>query len=568
MDGPTVDAVGDGLQPGDGTSTFDAIGSDAPPPSDTPLPTDTPIPPPPGMTCTPPAMPVAIVNPIVVGTGTAASCTETALRDAVAMVAGGANRPITFNCGMAATIRITRSIDLAMGRSFTFDGGGEVTIDAQGMSRIFYYRHPNFQEASAATLTFQHLTLANGRSSGPRIAVEGTPPCSTGYGVDAGGGAIWIRNARTRVIDVTFRDNQTPDIGPDMGGGGIYVVGNVETVVVGSRFVNGRGANGGGIGSLFGNLRVFNSTFENNRATGFGANNNDMASGCPRQPDGQYQTGSGGNGAAICMDGGENYTVVLCGNTFRNNHANAIGGAVFRTANVMRQTLTVDRCLFDGNNVGLDTGTMHTGDSGAIYVHNARLELRDSTFANNGAFAGAGAIKVTSTIVDFVNTTFFGNHIDRGIGGALALFGSMGTIRNCTFSNNVVGGGGGFFAAAIATGSATMPIDVSNTIFANNTTMDANAGMQCQGMAMSGANNLQWPRNHTVGGRADTPCSAGITFADPMLGALGDNGGPTPTCRPGAPMATVQIGTMCPMTDQTGRARAMPCTCGSVEVPR
>jgi len=58
---------------------------------------------------------------------------------------------------------------------------------------------------------------------------------------------------------------------------------------------------------------------------------------------------------------------------------------------------------------------------------------------------------------------------------------------------------------------------------------------------------------------------SGITFADPVLGPLADHGGPTLTIAPGADPSVVKIGSACPATDQTGKARPTPCTIGALE---
>jgi hypothetical protein len=50
-----------------------------------------------------------------------------------------------------------------------------------------------------------------------------------------------------------------------------------------------------------------------------------------------------------------------------------------------------------------------------------------------------------------------------------------------------------------------------------------------------------------------------------MVGALANNGGTTLTMLPAATASVVQIGTNCPATDQTGKARKSPCTIGAVE---
>jgi hypothetical protein len=62
-------------------------------------------------------------------------------------------------------------------------------------------------------------------------------------------------------------------------------------------------------------------------------------------------------------------------------------------------------------------------------------------------------------------------------------------------------------------------------------------------------------------------CTTGIQVADPMLGALGDHGGPTETMVPSATGPAAMHGTGCPATDQRGHARGATCTAGAVELP-
>ena len=79
--------------------------------------------------------------------------------------------------------------------------------------------------------------------------------------------------------------------------------------------------------------------------------------------------------------------------------------------------------------------------------------------------------------------------------------------------------------------------------------------MQCSFTPTSGADDMQWPRNHVAGDAPDTLCVEGIVFADPELGALADNGGPTPTLvpAPGSPLRGAARD--CPATDQRGQPR-------------
>lgn len=84
-------------------------------------------------------------------------------------------------------------------------------------------------------------------------------------------------------------------------------------------------------------------------------------------------------------------------------------------------------------------------------------------------------------------------------------------------------------------------------------------------MSATGDHDLQWPHDHIVCANPDHECVAGVTFADPMIGALADHGGNTRTSSPGAAATVVQVGTNCPSTDQTGRTRATPRTIGALE---
>ncbi len=262
----------------------------------------------------------------VVGSGTAASCTNASLASAVAK--GGI---ITFNCGSdPATIPITSTLQLKTDRDTVVDGGNRVTLDGQGSVQIFNWNYVNWQ-SNIHVFTLQHVQIANAKATPTRAIPSRPAPCSQGY-FDGQGGAIYMRDGILHAIDVTFVNNQAALLGPDTGGGAIYLLGVIEAYVSGCTFHGNKGANAGAVGVLFGDLHVFNSLFDGNEATGAGANNDD-ASLCSIQvdppDDTQHEVGSGGNGGAIYGDGGGAFTV--CGTQIRNNHANAFGAVMFKT---------------------------------------------------------------------------------------------------------------------------------------------------------------------------------------------------------------------------------------------
>jgi predicted outer membrane repeat protein len=487
-----------------------------------------------------------------VGNGTPQSCTESALRSAIA-----SHSVVTFNCGsLPVTIPIAATIDLPVNRNLVIDGGRKVTLDGRGTTRIFSMVNPNYR-TNRYGLTLQRITLANGRApaSGYVAPNPSNPSCAYGY-AGGSGGAILVRDARLHVIDVTFRGNKAATPGPDVGGGAVYAQGALDVTIVGSTFTGNSGSNAGAVGLLQSNGRFVNSVFAGNIANGTGQNYAyGAASGCPGVGH-PHQGGAGGNAGAIGADGSDDTDLMVCGSRFVDNRSNELAGALFRTANGVARRTTIDRSLFQGN---------RAKKGGALFLSNAKpLDIWASTFSANVA-TGGGAAQFVSSRLNVINSTFTANEATAGLGGAwmVGAMDATGSVRNATFSGNKSSAGPGYFSAAIA---GTMNFPVYNTVFANNTTADAWNPMQCGFSAGTGAYNRQWPRNRVVGGALDSLCIAGIGFANPLLGALASNGGPTPTLAPASTSPLRGAGRNCPPTDQRGVARnTAACTIGAVE---
>ena len=487
----------------------------------------------------------------IVGDGSGASCTEQALATAIA--AGG---KITFNCGVPTiSIRITTTLQLRTDVATTIDGGGKVALDGDDKVQILRFDHPNYR-VNTTVLTLQHLTLAHGKATGTRMFATAPPPCSQGF-YDGYGGALYVRDGELVVIDSKFTGNHAASLGPDVGGGAISLLGVRRAIIAGSVFQNNLGSNGGAINVLNSELDVYDSAFDGNLAEGNGANGDDSTKCSVIAETGQHQIGSGGNGGAIVIDGGDDLVHTFCGVRFTNNAggAGALGGALFRTPDGPKRMSVIDRCTFDTNR----------GESGgAAYFHNSDLRIVATTFSNNTATKGSGALQADTTMFALQNNTFAGNSALAGLGGAISLFGGGGTIEFTTFANNHADGGDPYFGAAIG-GSPTLTL--RSNIFSKNTAKNPGAPMQCH-VTGTGDGNLQFPRNHVIGNAADAPCTPTTTFGDPVLGDLGDHGGPTATFFPGAGSPALTAGVMCPPTDQRGMPRpATGCTSGSVQAP-
>jgi hypothetical protein len=449
---------------------------------------------------------------------------------------------------------VTKTIELPTNTDTVVDGGGKVTIDGGGAVRILDWNSANYR-ANMHSLTLQHVTLAHGHAAGTMPIAPAPLPCSSGY-YDGAGAALQMRDGVLHVVDATFLDNEAEKLGPDVGGGALYLNGSLGGVVVGSSFVNNSGSNSGAIGSLNSELDVYNSTFQGNAALGFGANSNDPSKCNVVDKNNQNQVGSGGNAGAIGMDGGSDGTHTFCGDVFKSNSSGkgALGGAIARTPDAAKQTTVLDRCLFDGN----------TGDSaGAAYFHNSTLTITASTFTGNVGLTGTGTIQADGTTFDFTNVTFYGNHAKAGVAATLALFGGDGTLLNCTFAENVCDAANMFGAAVFGSPDLTF----QNTVFDANTAQNPGAPMQCQVGTITGSGDMQWPVDHANGGSADALCAPGIyEGSDPMVGSLGDHGGPVPTALVSAGSAALGRGTNCPMTDARGKPRSTSsCTAGATE---
>jgi fibronectin type 3 domain-containing protein len=482
-----------------------------------------------------------------VGTGTAASCTETALAGALAK--GGV---IRFNCGGPATISLTSQLTLSTKINTTLDGQGNITLDGGGKTRLLYYYSANFQ-ATKTVVTIQNITLQNGASSSSGTPIPVAPaPCSQGTEGNGGGAAIFIRDGILHVWNTTFKNNVGAALGPDVGGGAIYTEGSLGTTIVGSTFQSNHASNGGAIGSLFGDLSIYNSQFSSNQATGNGANS--INSKCTVNGG---ESGNGGNGGAVYMDGAEVYSVAVCGSTFTSNSAGAgaLGGAIFRTPDAAIQTTTIDRSSFIGNSAP---------SGGALYFHNSNLVMTASTLSGNTSTGSGGGLFTDGSVLTFTNDTFADNVSEKGLGGSIVQFGTGGTLLNVTFLGNQATGGSGYFGAAIAGGTV---LSISNTLFSGNTTDDCYSPMACSvGAASTGHNDLQWPATHAICATADKACVVGTVFSNPELGALQNNGGPTQTAAPLPGSPAVGIGVDCPATDQRGVTRPTTgCTAGAVE---
>ncbi|MBI5552726.1 MAG: hypothetical protein HY911_14555 [Desulfobacterales bacterium] len=259
------------------------------------------------------------------------SCTSDAFRNAVA--AGGV---ITFDCGddpVTITLGQTAKIFNDTAPEIVIDGGNKVTLSGDGAVRILYmntcdpeqvWTTDHCQNQDHPRLTVQNLTFIDGDAAGED---------------PDGGGAIFVRGGRFKIVNCRFFGNACDLSGPDVGGAAVRVLSQYQTLPVyvvhstfgGTADLGNVGANGGALSSIGVSWTVLNSLFTHNRAVGTGAN-----------------SGNGGNGGAIYNDG-NTYTLNVCGSRFTDNVANEGGGAIFYVSNDESGTLIVNDSYLVGN---------------------------------------------------------------------------------------------------------------------------------------------------------------------------------------------------------------------------
>ncbi|MGZ4288212.1 MAG: hypothetical protein ACXVW5_28950 [Solirubrobacteraceae bacterium] len=268
----------------------------------------------------------------VVGNGNARSCTSAAV--VAAVHAGGI---IRFSCGPTpVVITMSRTAKVVnTSRQVVLDGGGKVTLSGGGRRRILYmdtcdraqvWTTSHCQDQSSPRLVVQNITFAEGNSTGQRF--DG-----------GGGGAIFDRGGRLRIVNSVFVGNRCERNGPDIGGAAVRALSQyhgLPVYVVGSRFQANACSNGGALSSIGVSWTVLNSRFESNRAIGNGAN--PARAGTP----------GGGSGGAIYNDG-DRMTLSIGGSVFTGNHANEGGGAIFFVSNDRTGTMAIRYSTLEGN---------------------------------------------------------------------------------------------------------------------------------------------------------------------------------------------------------------------------
>ncbi len=314
----------------------------------------------------------------VVGTGTPASCTQSALATQIA--AGGT---VTFNCGGVATIFTNLSI-ASSNPATVVDGGGLITLDGSHVNAPIMWI--NGSAAVLPDITFKNITFANGSYTTGLVA----------------GGAI-VNEGNTTLDTVTLTANHAAFGGAIMQESCTNCLAPSLTVT-NSAFTGNTATNSGGaINVGGGTLTVTSSTFSGNSSS------------------------SVAGAIELYLNGGQSQTVAaISSSTFSGNHADSDGGALDQQGSLgPGGGITVTNCTFNGNTAAGTAGT-----TAAALSIGAGTTLSSVTIAGNTASNGVGLYATGAPVVR--NTIVAGNSGQNcGINGSLG----GGSVANLQFGD-------------------------------------------------------------------------------------------------------------------------------------
>lgn len=473
------------------------------------------------------------------GTCTPGACT---LRQAVeaANASSGADEVSLPNGEYSLTFG-----QLPIGDDLTVVGGGagSVAIVSDGSSRVIA------NPSAAYSLTIRGVRISGGR-------VKGTSASQA-----AGGGIYNVGDLRLEGVVVSGNAVEPIDIsGTSPQGGGIYNSGSlvivdstIEENVATARPFNGGIPAGGGVFNA-GRVEIAESRFLDNEAL--------TATGGIPEGAGLYSEGTSlqQSSATVVRSLFEGNAAIGEGGTIPSGGAIGAGEG---DLSVLASTIRDNEAI---------AGTGGISEGGGLYVWSGGFQLAESLVANNSSksatVADAGGIVILGTADDvqtIVNSTIVDNEVTAptsASGGGLlhssSAEGKLEVLNSTIVGNSSTGTGGNVVDFSAGGKGATV---LRNSIVAAGSA--TGKGANCEGPVESAGRNIDSRDECNFKAAGDR------VNADPLLGPLADNGGPTQTLalRAGSP-ALDAAGEPCPATDQRGvpRPQGPACDIGAFEV--
>jgi predicted outer membrane repeat protein len=458
--------------------------------------------------------------------------------------ANGSSEANTLNLAAGCTYTLTAVDNDTDGPNGLPSIRGEMTINANGATiqrsdapgtspfRIFYV-------AWDSELTLYQLTLRNGDPgalNGGGIYNRGDVTLNGSTLSGNTGSAIQGLLGTLILTDTVISDNGA-GIGSYGGtaildgstvsgnkGAGIHVVEGGVTLT-GSTVSDNTGA---GIHVTESELSIADSTIRDNRGSGIVGDSAAISLNHSTVTGNQVD----GNGAGIASSSDTGSEVILTDSTVSGNVAGGDGAGIWVQGHVgltlVRSTVRENVCAGSGGGIFSDESVVVLTDSriqdnlGSGLYNAGRMTVTGSTISGNEAAQGmGGGIEHRGGTLSLTNSTVSGNTATMAGGGLYSESHGPISLSSSTVSNNQAADGGGIYSHG--------PVRLLSTIVAGQL-----AGGDCNGpgMFVSQGYNLDSDGSCTSARRSDD-----FTAADPLLGPLQDNGGPTEThaLLPGSP---------------------------------
>jgi hypothetical protein len=401
-----------------------------------------------------------------------------------------------------------------------------------------------------ASLTVTDLAMENGLAT--RCSA-----CSHDW--EPGGGALQVtikpKTATTgvvRVARVGFDENVS------VGSGGAILVAGPALEITDSRFLHSLAqADGGAV--YGGTVRVRGSMFSHSSAT-LGYGGAVYADRLTVAGTTFYDGYAGEGGAAVTFTATPAPGITT--SSFDAGTTEGHGGAIYAypTAGT---TVIISDCSFSGNRGSNGGAVTIEREWASDEPRSANLLVGRSTFDSNRGSTGGGLYVdgIKSALIS--NSTFSGNQATDG--AALALVDVDATVQYITMSANAAErSGGGVWAGK-------MTLGISNSILWANTA-PRGADLMDTSKRTRLSSDLFTSKTAVVTKTGFSGARALIFGSDPLLGPLGENGGPTWTMLPSPSSPVLGKGTAKvakpPKTDQRGQPRIIGgrADMGAVEV--
>jgi predicted outer membrane repeat protein len=249
-------------------------------------------------------------------------------------------------------------------------------------------------------------------------------------------------------------------------------------------------------------------------------------------------------GAAIYSTGSLTLDRMTLTNNSTSGSEDDSGGAIY-SHDTVGASLTIIRSTISGN----------TGSYGGAISSRAPLTVRDSTISGNTATVRGGGIYTVGT-TNIVNSTISGNHANENGGGIYTVGGTVGLHSSTVAINRansdaddtpgVAYGGGVYVSAGTVTLANTIVAGNGEYVYAGGAKPTLNPS-SCFGTLSSAGNNIVTPSNGS-----ECVVNGSFSAADPLLGTLQNNGGPTQTYAIPSNSPAVDQGNPAGCTDHLG----------------